>query len=495
MAGSSFSRYLLASSAALGMLLSSWGGAARVLAQEPAAEDAVREIESALVEVVAKAERSVVAIARIRKDDAAPMVVDGSRFAEVWTLPPANPTSPDYVPQEFGAGVVVDKRGLILTTLHVLGEIAGSEYVVWIGRRPYSAKVKAADPWLDVAVLEIAADDLIPIELGDARSLKKGQIAVTLGNPRGIARDGEPSAAWGMIANLSRQAPPNPGSRARGGRETLHHYGTLIQLDTRSPLGSSGGAVINLKGELIGLATTLTSLPEQHEEAGFAIPVDDDFKKALDMLKAGRLPAYGFLGIAPQSLSLVDRQAGKQGVMAEVLPGTPAANAGLRPGDIIVEVNGVPVRDELHLIRLVSALPAEEEIALRVEREGRGRPMETLRAVLSKKYQESGRESYATERDPAWRGLTVEYATASPTFPDLIRHIDPQGCIAALEVERDSPAWRAGLRAGQFITHVGGARVATPKEFHERVAPLANDVILRVTSSPDGELVRTISAP
>lgn len=463
---------------------------------EPSGATAVHQIESAFVQAIAKAEKSVVAIAKIRRDEAAPRRL-GQLPSPFGMMPEgSDPTSIDYVPREFGAGVVVDKTGLILTSLHVLGEVSGNDYVVWVQRRPYVAKVKAADPWLDVAILQISANDLTPMTLGDAKTLKKGQIVVALGNPRGIARDGEPSAIWGMIANLARAAPANRQSRARGGRETLHHYGTLIQLDTKLPLGCSGGAIVNLKGELIGLATTLTALPGEEQEAGLAIPIDEDFKASLESLKAGKLPEYGFLGLAPQPLPLRDRQAGKRGAIVEdVVPGAPAAKSGIKPGDIVTQVNATPVQDDLHLIRLVSALPAESQVRLQVQRDPRAKKPFEVDVVLSKKYQESARESFAEQQAGAWRGMRVEYATATPAFRDLIRHIDPQGCIAVLDVERDSPAWKAGLRGGQFISHVNDARVSTPKEFWAAVEDLQEEVALRVTMSPDGELVRRVAAP
>jgi len=471
-------------------------GHAAAQAQEGSGLAAAAAIESALVEAIARAEKSVVAIARIRKDDAAPRAFEELRFpSEAPGLSDDGPTSPDFVPHEFGAGVVIDKAGLILTSLHVLGEVHSSNYVVWVQRRPFPAKVKAADPTLEIAVLQITADDLVPITFGNAKNLKKGHIAIALGNPLGVARDGQASANWGIIANLGRQAPPNPMSRARSGRESLHHYGTLIQLDTKVPLGCSGGALVNLRGEMIGLTTTYTGLPGQTDEAGLAIPIDDDFKKALDTLKTGRLPEYGFLGIAPRSLALSDRQSGKLGTVVEdVVPGTPAARAGLRPGDLITHVGGELVQDDLHLIRLVSAMPAETKVTLQVVRDLRTKKPVSIPVVLSKKYQESARESYALERDPAWRGMRVEYATASPAFRELARHVDPEGCIAVVDVERDSPSWKAGLRGGLFVSHVNEIRVATPKQFHSAVEGAAGEVALRVTTPVDGTPVRKVPA-
>ena len=254
--------------------------------QEPSGLQAAVAIESLLVDAIAKAEKSVVAVARLRRPpaDASPAAgfLEGlsGEGAELFS----DPTRPDYVPHDFGSGVVLDSRGLILTTYHVVGDVPSSRHLVWIGKKPYPATVKAADPWLDLAILKIEATDLTPLALGDTKGLKKGQIALALGNPYAIARDGQPSATWGIISNLARPAPPTPeraGATAGEGRLTLHHYGNLIQTDARLELGSSGGALINLKGELIGVTTSLAALVGYEKSGGFSIPFDDDFKRSL----------------------------------------------------------------------------------------------------------------------------------------------------------------------------------------------------------------------
>jgi serine protease Do len=225
------------------------GLAACVSAQEPAALATVTAMERLVTEAIERAERSVVAIARVPRDGErpaaerafAPPAIPGLGFPE--------PTDPSFVPSEFASGVVIDASGLVVTSYHVLGNVRAADYFVWIARRPYPAKVKAADAWLDLAVLQIEAENLRAMPLGDARTLKKGQFVIALGNPYAIARDGVPSASWGIVSNLQRQAAaPRTGTRSSEGRETLHHWGTLIQTDARLELGGSGGALINLKG-------------------------------------------------------------------------------------------------------------------------------------------------------------------------------------------------------------------------------------------------------
>jgi len=473
---------------------------ALVLGQEPSGAQALAALEGSLVDAIARAEKSVVAIGRFRKpvDDGTP----GNR-----ELPPlrgafdseidADPTRPGFMPHDFGTGVVVDSSGLVLTNYHVLGEIGDSEYWIWSAGKPYKATLKAADPWLDLAVLKTDAVGLQPMPLGNAATLKKGQIVLALGNPHGIARDGEPSATWGIISNLSRQAPSAASAdRSAEGRETLHHYGTLIQTDARLEHGTSGGALINLKGEMVGLTTSLAALSNSERPGGFAIPVDDDFRRSLDTLKTGRMPDYGFLGVAPSYLSADLRRAGRTGArILDVVPATPAASAGLQVGDVITHVESEPVKDEVHLIRRLSGLPADTTVTLTVERGGMAsRPGKTLntKVTLSKKRVEGARQPYAEVQEPSWRGIHVDYATASPVFREQSRDLDPEGSIAVLEVDRDSAAWKAGFRPGDFVSHVGKTRVTTPKQFREAVATQGGPVTMRLTATDRMNAVRTV---
>ncbi len=450
-------------------------------------------MEKAMVSAIEKAEKSVVAIARVRRN-ARPLRVEKDdpldfRLRE----PPIDPTDPRFVPNEYGTGVIIDKSGLILTNYHVIGKPAENDYYVWINRVPYKVDnvmephkvldVKAADPWTDLAILKINAENLTPITYGDGSKLKKGNIVIALGNPYAIARDGQASATWGIISNLNRKATKNPTiiEAARGG-ETLHHFGTLIQTDAKLELGTSGGALINLKGQMIGLTTSLAAMEGYEKSAGFAIPVDEVFKKTVDKLKTGAKAEFGFLGVQPADLAIAARQRGELGVrLMHVVQGTPAGQAGLRVHDKVTHVNGTQIHDHIELMRELSKNFAEDIVKLTVDRPNRAPVLVPVK--LSKKYIESTRPSYSQQMEVTWRGLKVDFATAIPYFLSKSHNMDPEGCVAVVSVDRDSAAWKAGLRPWTFVNHVNGRRVSTPTEFYAAVADKTGRVQIQLTGA------------
>jgi serine protease Do len=319
--------------AAIGLLLLLCPPGGFVDAQEPSALEVATAIEEVVVEAIARAERSVVAIARVEKTPPNeslslelrpdPFGGRGIPFAS------PRPTDPDFIPTEYATGVVIDRQGLILTAYHVLGEDS-DYYVTTPDRRVFLATVRGADPRSDLAVLAVQATDLEPITFGDAATLNKGQFVVALGNPYAIARDGQVSASWGIVANLSRKAPPESDETHLTGKSTLHHFGTLIQTDAKLNLGTSGGPLLNLRGEMVGLTTALAAVAGYEQSAGYAFPVDETFRRVVDALKRGREVEYGYLGISLDNLRTQPVPSGVRGaVVDQVKPGMPADRFGL----------------------------------------------------------------------------------------------------------------------------------------------------------------------
>jgi len=465
-------------------------------AQEPSGIEAALAIEKALVRAIAGAEHSVVAIARVRKEQPGESLSLEARpdpFGRRWTAPVvAGPMDPDFVPNEYATGVVVDPRGLILTAYHVLG--ADSEYYVTTHqRRVYRAQVKGADPRSDLAVLTVDASDLEPIRLGEASELRKGQVVIGLGNPYAIARDGQPSASWGIVANLNRKAPSLPGAQESTGRRTLHQLGTLIQSDVRLGQGTSGGPLLSLQGTMVGLTVALAAAPGAEQAAGYAIPVDATFRRVVEILKEGREVEYGFLGIRPANLKPQEIAEGKQGVRVQsVVRGGPAERRGLRPDDLITAVDGEPTSTADQLMLALGRQPAEAVARLDVIR-GRGR---LAMDVTLAKYPVQGTK-IITAPAPDWRGMRVDYVTAwvdPPAWAASARENFLGSTVVVTEVEEGKPAWEAGLRPGMLISHVDRAAVATPGQFHAVVAGRRGAVQVRLAATPDGQqnVVRTI---
>jgi serine protease Do len=465
--------------------------------QEPSGEQLVAAMEELVAKAVAASEQSVVAIARVRRDSHFREDIAASPFNQFQLLAPPQPGDPDFIPNEYATGVVVGADGLILTANHVLRE--DSDY--WVttpGRKTYKvSRIVGADPRSDLAVLAIEASDLVPIKFGSAVGAKKGQIVISLGNPYAIARDGQASASWGIISNLARKDRPwaaggtgleqdSPASKL-----TLHHYGTLIQTDMRLNLGTSGGALLNLKGEMIGLTVALAATTGYEQSIGFAIPVDETFLRAVQTLKQGHEVEYGFLGVQPRSLSRDEILRGKHGVRVEIVDGTPADRAGLARNDIVTHVDDQPVFERDDLMLHIGKLPAGASTRLTVERNDG-----TVRVVnvqeLSKIWV-AGRK-VVTAPVPAWRGMRVDYVTASRDYSVWVgqRRIDPQGSVLVTEVEEYSPAWQEGLRPNMMITHVGSKSIASPKAFHEAVAGQDGPVKVRLTLPESDNPVRTI---
>lgn len=465
-------------------------------------------LETATVSAIERAESSVVAISRVRRDRAPGVAINPMQPGALTVpfLAQQTPHDPDFIPSFFGSGIVISDDGYIVTCGHVLDDPRENDYTIWLNKESYAArvvglpaKVMASDPFSDLAVLKIEASNLKPVKFSQTE-LRKGQFVLALGNPLAIARDGRASASWGIISNLNRFSPNELGS-GDATKETIHHYGTLIQTDAKLNLGMSGGALINLKGEVVGLTTALAAVSGQEQSAGFAIAADAMFQRAIDVLKSGKLPEFGFLGIQPEDVRSTDKSRGFHGArVSVVIPGLPGELAGLRAEDVIFKVAGRPIQDRNDLFRELSQAPAGDQVELMVQRfrPGRNSPdVLRLPAVLSKKPMATRRPGFASNSQPRWRGMLVEYATAIPTELSRVGlgggRLAPK--LAILSVDPDTQAWQAGLRPGFGVMSVAGTRVETPADFYRIMADHAGEVpvelvVIRSLDRPETVVVQ-----
>jgi serine protease Do len=379
-------------------------------------------------------------------------------------------SNPATAPESFGSGVVIDPSGLVLTCAHVVRN-ATKVYVRLPGGKGSWADIHAADPRSDLAVLKLIDPPagLTPARLGDGGKAYKGQFVVGLANPFAAGfRDGSPGASWGIVSNLRRRAPGDAATEADRSRMTLAQFATLLQTDVRLDLGCSGGALVNLDGEVIGLTTAVAALTGTETPGGFALPLDDALRRVVAVLARGEEVEYGFLGV---QLPPDGAGRGGRGVrLGGVIAGSPAERAGVQPGDLLVGIDGREVRDADDLFLLVGSRLVGDAVRLTVERPAGG-PRRGLEAKLTKYYVPL--EGIASRRPPAPGGLRVDYASVlvqrGRGNPWGWRQAIPDGVVIR-EVVPNSPADRARLQPDKVITKVNGAAVHEPADFYRAMA-------------------------
>jgi S1-C subfamily serine protease len=383
------------------------------------------------------------------------------------------------VPETYGSGVVIDPSGLILTNEHVIRD-ATKIFVRLPGQKGSYADIHAADPRSDLAVLRLLDPPakLKAIKLGDGGKVKKGQFVISVANPFAAGfRDGSPSASWGIISNLRRR-PASTAGDDENAIKPLHFHGTLVQTDARLNMGCSGGALIDLKGELVGLTTAAAALTGSETAGGFAIPIDPAMKRIIDVLKRGEEVEYGFLGV---SLPKPERPGPTGGIQ---INGTVAASAaaakGLQAGDVILSIDGTPINDYHDLFLTVSTVLAGNEARIEILRGSGAAPR--IITVMVDKSASSGKFIASRKPTPA-RGLRVDYLSVlmqrvGQTKPDGISH----GVIIR-EVQEGSAAATARLKVNDIITHIKGQPVRTPAEFYRRMQTLTGPIDLTLANS------------
>ena len=464
-------------------------GAQSVNPNEPPAQhatpiDIVSALENVVADAISGAEPSVVAIHRNKGDNQQetmavrgkprPLAFDPrvprSRFSRDGDLT-------DQISFDFGSGVVVGNEGQILTAYHVV-KGATSLLVRAAERQQFEAEIIAADSRIDLAVIVPVAvpgvpmPRLRPIRLGDSATLRKGSFLVALGNPFNAAQDGKPSASWGILSNVARKVAQEYDEMAFSRRLSFPNYPTLLQLDSKLNLGMSGGAVINMKGELVGLTTMASSPAGFDAMAGYAIPMDRLGRRAVETLKEGKEIEYGLLGIRAHN-PISNR-------VEEVTPNSPADQGQLQANDEIMAVNDIPVTDFDTLILAINSYAPGDEVRLKIRRAGK----ELTKTVNLAKYPVDG-DMIATNRPPAWRGIRVDYLSTISARAAAPPFLEPlPGGVVVCEVLDDSTAARSGLKKFQVIRQVEKTPVSTPAQFARAVAELKGPVTLYTDQGP-----------
>ena len=358
--------------------------------------------------------------------------------------------------QSLGSGVIVDaKRGLVLTNNHVIAN-ADQITVKLRDGRELQAELVGSDPDTDVAVIKIPPKNLSAIPLADSEKLRVGDFVVAIGNPFGLGQ----TVTSGIVSALARSGLGITG------------YEELIQTDASINPGNSGGALVNLRGELVGINTAIYSQSGGNIGIGFAIPINMAQQITEQLIEFGEVKR-GFLGAQLQDLDPNLAEAfgikTKRGaVLVNVIEGSPAAKAGLVPGDVVTQVNGKTIVNASSLRNEIGLMRVGDAVKLEIIRDGKRQTIST----------NVGERETARKTD----GMRNK-RLAGATFGNIPEESPAYGRIPGVmlyEVERGSRVWEAGLRQGDIITSVNRQPIREIDEFLSLVTQINGQLLLRV---------------
>ncbi|MEM9617547.1 MAG: Do family serine endopeptidase [Pseudomonadota bacterium] len=355
-----------------------------------------------------------------------------------------------------GSGFFIDQDGYIVTNNHVV-DGADVVRVRMSDGEEIDAEIIGTDPLTDLAVLKVEPQSNQPyVEFADDVNLRVGDWVVAVGNPFGLGG----SVTSGIVSAI-------------GGQNRENQYVDFIQIDAPINRGNSGGPTFDLKGRVVGVNTAIYSPNGGSVGIGFAIPARAA-KETVAQLIANGSVTRGWLGIQLQevttelaaALALKDRN----GVLvAEVIDGAPAQAAGLRDGDVIIEIGGEDVAGTNELSRLVAAYPPGEDVRVKILRDGRER---TLTVTLGQRDgdQIAAVDEPSDEDDSLAANVGLRVTELNDALRQQFRVPDDVDGVLVTGVRPSSPAQEAGLRPGVVILQVDGEEVETADELRSKIA-------------------------
>lgn len=367
--------------------------------------------------------------------------------------------------RSLGSGVIVSPDGFVLTNSHVV-ENAEEIVVTLADKREFEASIVGTDPKSDLAVIRLKGDlaNLYPVPIGNSSKLRLGDIVLAIGNPFGL----EHTVTMGIVSAKGRA---NVG---------ITDYEDFIQTDAAINPGNSGGALLNLRGELIGINTAILSRSGGYQGIGFAIP--SNMAKAImeSLVKYGKV-VRGWLGVSTQDLDQDLAEAmglnDTNGVLiTDITKDSPAAQAGIQRGDVILKVNGDVMNSAGRLRNTIAALGAGSNVEITVAREDAEK---IIRVTLDKLPDDFGGQTTLAKNEGVLGGLTV-----SP-LSDLVREKfeitqEVKSGLVITKVEPESPAAQIGLVPGDVILEINRQEVKTAEEFAEQYRKSEGTILLLI---------------
>ena len=357
---------------------------------------------------------------------------------------------PDREVRGLGSGVIVDaKEGLVLTNAHVIAN-ADEIRVRLADDRELDAELVGSDPDSDVAVLRIPAENLSAVQIGDSEQLEVGDFVVAIGNPFGLRQ----TVTSGIVSALGRSGLGN-------------RYENFIQTDASINRGNSGGALVDLRGRLVGINTAIISTSGGSVGIGFAIPVKLAVSVMDQIVEHGSVKR-GMLGVIGQDLTpdlakAFGMDAARGAVIARVLDDSAAESAGLQPGDIITHVDKQEIRNFDALRNAIGLHREGDKVTIRYLRDGN--KMSVKLALGKSQNPGAGDVQHAKLQGAQLRNLPDEHPLAEQLG----------GGVLVEEVAPGSPAASSGLRTGDVIDSVNRKPVKSIADLREQIDELDED--------------------
>ena len=361
--------------------------------------------------------------------------------------------------RSLGSGVVVRSDGYILTNNHVI-DGANEITVTFDNKREMKAKLVGTDAKTDIAVLKVDATNLPTIAMADSSQARVGDVVLAMGSPFGLKQ----TVTMGIVS-----------ARGRTGLG-IEDYEDFIQTDASINPGNSGGALLNTRGELIGINTAILANNGGNQGVGFAVPANLARSVMTQVMEHGKV-VRGYLGLLPQDITPAMAQAlhskQNEGVLiGDVTAGAPAAAAGLQRGDVILDLNGQKVDDSNQLRMRVSMTPPGTTVQMRVLHDGSEKTVAVKLAEMpanvggsAEKSEEGGGAASALE------GVSVEASKGRG--------------VTVTDVDQGSPASVAGLREGDTILEVNRASVSSVADFDKAMRNVSNGATLLLVKRGD----------
>jgi len=394
--------------------------------------------------------------------------------------------SPDNGPdaeRSLGSGVIVDKKGFILTNDHVIDQATKIEVALDGDSNHYSAKLIGTDKDTDIAVIKIEADHELPVaKLGNSDGVQVGDWVLAFGSPFGL----NSTVTAGIVSAKDRA---NVG----------HQFQRFIQTDAAINPGNSGGPLVNMAGEVIGINTAIYTGSRGFEGVGFALPSTTAISVYNQLITNGKV-TRGSIGITFQedrsnNPVLMKELGVPYGIVVEAVePGSPADKAGIQPGDVITNVNGQPIHNGADLVNPIASTPVGQSVQIRFVHNKQAKDVALTVADRSKLFPQTARndaEGANPEETPGQFGLHVEDLTSD------LAHKLGMGNITGVVVSEVEPASFAediGFNRGDVITEINHVPVGGMNDYHREVAKLkpGQDVLYRVARRTDNDRVLTL---